>query len=176
MKSEKALLRKYEDDLHVGGIGVIIMGVWSIVKVLIEIFTNTKEFFDVESDDPVEKALTIIVILVFIGAVSVIVMYIHLYIGLNAMKAARGLKYKKRFHIVTIIYTVISIAALITYKEDLKDIQNIDTTIASILVDLTTIYILIVVFISAINIKKLKEKLFGEPGQDGSGNELLVKG
>ena len=51
MNTEKAELRKYEDDLNVSGMGVIIMGAWSIVRVLIGLFMNTKDFLNPDDEE-----------------------------------------------------------------------------------------------------------------------------
>ena len=173
MKSEKALLRKYEDDLHVSGTGVIVMGAWSVVRVIIELIVNPKEYFEPVDDDPVVRVITVIVMIAFIALLIAIVLKIHLYIGLNAIKDARGEEHKKRYCTGTVIYTVFSVAALALYKDDLvNNLEHIDTTIAEILVDLTTIYILIVVVLSSSKIRKLREELSGSPEGEDPGEKL----
>ncbi len=51
MESEKVLLRKYEDDLNVSGMGVIILGAWSIVKLIMQNIYLAKKtsYFDRKS-------------------------------------------------------------------------------------------------------------------------------
>ena len=71
------------------------------------------------------------------------------------MKAARGQDYKKKYFAVCIVLCVITIASLGTYIEDFKDIDHIDTTLAALLVDITTIYIFIVVIISTYKMRRL---------------------
>jgi predicted membrane protein len=83
-------------------------------------------------------------------------MKVHLYIGLNAMRAAKGRKYKGGYFVAAIIVTVLSVLSLFTYIEGFQNIEKIDTTIASMLVDITTIYIFLVVIISSLRIKKIK--------------------
>lgn len=157
MNTEKALLRKYEDDLNISGIGVIIMGAWSCAKVFIEVLLNSDDVFGEQGGikDLGPVGISIVLILVFI--LSIIIMKIHLYIGGNAMKASKGMQHKKGYFVAAIIYAVVNVLGLLPYYESLQNVDTIDTTIASILVDLTTIYILIIVIISTLKIKRIND-------------------
>ena len=156
MNSDKALLRKYEDDLNVSGTGVIIMGAWSIVRVLIELFMNRKEFLNIDEEDPQFFMIGMIIVFALVAVIAVGVMSVHLYIGLNAIRAARGKEYKKGYYAAAIIVTVLSFLSLATYINDLQDLEKIDITLASMLVDITTTYFFLVVIISSVRIKGIK--------------------
>ncbi len=156
MNTEKAKLRRYEDDLNVSGTGVIIMGAWSVVRVLIELFLNSKEYLNYGNEDPESAMLNIVVAIALIVIISFVIMKVHLYIGLNAMRAAKGMEHKEGYFVAAIIIAVLSVLSLYTYKDQLQIIERIDTTLASILVDITTIYIFIVVIVSSIRIKRIK--------------------
>ncbi len=156
MNTEKAELRRYEDDLNVSGTGVIIMGAWSIIRVLIELFLNTKEYLNIDDEDPGAMIAGMAVVIAIIAVLSLIIMKVHLYIGLNAMKAAKGMQHKKGYFVAAIIVAVLSVLSLWTYKEEFQDLEKIDTTLASMLVDITAIYIFVMVIVSSIKIKKIK--------------------
>ncbi len=159
MNTEKAELRRYEDDLNVSGTGVVILGAWSVIRVLFEMTMNAKEFFGLEEINALsDKVITVVAIIVVVAIISFIIIKVHLYIGLNAMRAAKGKPYKKGYVTAAIIVTVLSVLSLITYKDEVQNLDNIDTTIASILVDLTTIYIFTVVIGSSFRIKKIKNE------------------
>ncbi len=156
MNTENAELRRYEDDLNVSGTGVIIMGAWSIIRVLIELFMNTREYLNIDNKDPESAMMSIALAVAVIVVVSFVIMKVHLYIGLNAMRAAKGREHKEGYFVAAIIIAVLSVLCLFTYKEAFKNIERIDTTMASLLVDITTIYIFIVVIVSSIRIKRIK--------------------
>ncbi len=159
MNTEKAEIRRYEDDLNVSGTGVVILGAWNVIRVLFEMTMNAKEFFGLDEIDAFsDKVIQVVLMIGIIAIISFIIMKVHLYIGLNAMRAAKGKPYKKGYLTAAIIITVLSVLSLITYKDQIQDLDNIDTTIASILVDLTTIYIFIVVIVSSFRIKRLKQQ------------------
>ena len=154
--SEKARLRKYEDDLNVSGTGVVVLGAWSIIRVFIEVFLGAKSSISFDDESPAFRVIAMIVVIAIMALISFIVMKIHLYIGLNAMRAAKGREHKKGYFVAAVIILILSVLSLITYGDSFQDLENIDTTIASIIVDLTTIYIFVVVIISTLKIKELK--------------------
>ena len=158
--SEKAQLRKLEDDLNVSGTGAILMGLWSIIRVIMQVYVELKKKMDTElaANETFEKTLVVILVMLLLGVLCAAVMMIHLYIGLNAIRAAKGMKYKKGYFAATIIFGLLTVSSLDMYLEEFRKIEDIDTTIASMLVDLTTIYIFAVIIISTVKLRKLREK------------------
>ncbi|MCR5487789.1 MAG: hypothetical protein K6F35_09725 [Lachnospiraceae bacterium] len=159
MNTENAKLRRVEDDLNVSGMGAVILGAWGILRAVIEILTETAEFFDFGEVSPVEKKIYTALMLSFILGFLVLVSWVHMHVGLNAMREARGKPYKKRYLIPAVIYIIALIASLSLYGEDFQDEDKLDTTIASILVDLTTIYLFIIVVRSALKIRKIRRDM-----------------
>ena len=162
MGVDKAKLRRYEDDLNVSGAGVIIMGAWAVVRVLIEVFLQTNPSEELAKEAPEDRLPILLIVIAMVVILSAVVLTIHLYIGLNAMRAAKGMKYSRGYYAVAIILLILTVLGLSSYSEGLKDIDNIDTTIAAMLVDLTTIYILAVTVISTRRIRSIKKKVPGE--------------
>ncbi len=157
MVSDKIKLRKYEDDLNVSGSGIIMMGAWSVIRVLIELFLGTKDAITFEADSPAEKAIGIAAVIIIVAILALVIMKVHLYIGLNASRAAKRRKHKKGYFVAAIIILILSVLSFYSYKEKIRDLDNIDTTIASMLVDLVTIYLLFNIIFATIKIKKIKE-------------------
>lgn len=133
------------------------MGVWNVMKVLMTFMVHYKEFFDTEAEDLQFEIIAVAIIYALVAVLLILILKIHLYIGFNAIKAAKGGKYKKGYLPWTVILLVLMIASLATYYDSFQDLNNIDTTIASFLVDLTTIYIFTIVITSALKIKKFKQ-------------------
>ncbi|MCR4655466.1 MAG: hypothetical protein K5770_04455 [Lachnospiraceae bacterium] len=159
MDNYKVKLRRYEDDLNVGGLGIIILGAWDVLKVIMHAIMTAKNDIDLKEFADDERAMAIVVIIVIIAVIllmALLIFRIHIYIGMNASKAARGEPYKKGYYKGAVILLVLSVLSMFTYIEELKDLENIDTTIASIIVDLTAIYILWVVVSSTRKIRELK--------------------
>lgn len=166
MDSDKVKLRKYEDDLDVCGFGVIILGAWGFLKAMMQIFMDTGDgsVFTLEMDfDTQKEKMAGIIILILIVALIVLfaflIFFIHYYIGSNASKVAKGLPYKKGYYVWAIIILVLTVLGMGAYGDEIKDVDHIDTTIASMIVDMTTIYILGSVVYASRKVKKLREAL-----------------
>ena len=160
MNSEKALLRRHEDNLNVCGMGVIILGAWDVLKVIMQAFMEAKDIFqfDLEVTDD-EKAVTLLVVIAIVAILillSALIFLFHIYIGRNAMKNAKRQPYKKGYFVWAVILLVLSVLGMLTYVDEIKETENLETTIASIIVDLTTIYILVNLVISTQKIKQIR--------------------
>lgn len=163
VNNNKVLLRRYEDDLNVGGLGVIVLGAWSVVKAIMQLFTMIKSSaLELEADDELTQTLGVILFTVIFLLVLLLIMQVHLYVGLNAMKAARGQKHKRGYVVWAVIALALQFLSYISYGNMFKDIANIDTTLASLLVDITMTYTFFIVVRSAHRIKKLKASEAGE--------------
>lgn len=159
MDIDKVKLRRYEDDLNVGGLGVVILGAWDFLKIIMGAITTLKKGFSIEELAGEYKTAALVVIIAIITVVTLaafLIFKIHMYIGLNASKAAKGEPYKKGYYKGAIILLVIFILGMSGYIYLFQDLENIDTTIASFIVDTTTIYILWIVVSSTRKIKQLR--------------------
>ncbi|MBO4267652.1 MAG: hypothetical protein J5910_10750 [Lachnospiraceae bacterium] len=156
MNSEKTKLRRYENDLYVSGTGVIILGAWSMIKSFMEILLSPESYWDIEAEDPAGRIFLIVFIAICILAFLSILMTMHIYVGLNAARAARGMKHRKGYVAGAIIMLVVTLLSFSAYTDN--DPNDLDTTIASFFVDLTTLYVFGAVILSSFRIRKLKEK------------------
>ena len=162
MDSSNPTIRRYEDDLNVCGRGVIILAAWEVFKAVMEIHTGIKNDFglDIMSELPEDGRSELMWVIV--GVVTVVLAIIgllfalHIYIGLNASKEATGRPYSKGYYPMAIAVFVLTVLSMFTYIDKLKDLMNIDTTMASIIVDLTFLYILGVMIRSAHKIRILR--------------------
>jgi hypothetical protein len=158
MDNDKVKLRRYQDDLNVGGLGVVILGAWSILKIIMHTIIEAKNNISLEEFAEEERWIAVVVVIVVIAGillVSLLIFKIHFYIGMNASRAAKGEPYKKGYYKGAIILLVLSVMGMFTYIDELKNLDTIDTTIASFIVDLTTVYILWVVVSSTKKIREL---------------------
>lgn len=166
MEDRDLMLRRYEDNLNVCGSGIIVFGVWDAIKIIIQIFMNENGikayiFNDISKYAKGDLATySLIVILIALVTVILIVLPIfllHIYIGLNALRAARRLPHKRGYLVVAIIMFIISVLGMIIYIIGIKNMKYVEINIASIIVDLTYIYILGSVIVYTQKIKSFRE-------------------
>ncbi len=159
MRNDQTLLRRYQDNLNVCGLGVIILGAWGVLKFIMQLIMEWRDMFDLEAANEEEMGIIIGVTIAVIAVMMLIIFLIfgiYIYIGWNASRAARDLPCKRGYFVWAVILLVLSAASMIFYADDLKDVENIDSTIASILVDLTGIYILWNVIVTTKKIRQLQ--------------------
>ena len=159
MGNDTAKLRRYRDDLNVGGLGVVILGAWDVLKVIMYVIFEAKKEINLEEFVDDERTIVVAIYIAIIAVVllmALLIFMIHMYIGLNASKAAKSEPYKKGYYTGAIILLVLSVLGMFAYFDKRRDLENIDTTIASFIVDLTMIYILWVVVSSTRKIRALK--------------------
>ena len=162
MNQDNAKLRRYEDDLNVGGFGIIILGVWSVLKLFMQILSRGKEVFNVEelmNYDKIVIYISFAIVIVGLIILALLVFWLHIYVGLNAMKAAKGQAYKKGYVFWAVIHLLLILPGLFSYKDSIvSDWTKIDTILASMIVDLTTLYILGTILVASWKIRQLKSK------------------
>ena len=152
-------LRRYSNNLVIAGRGYILFGLWSVVKALMMI-TMQQEFMQnvlgtvgpSELSDKAVKLLVVIVFLVF----SLIALYIHLHIGRGAVRYGKGTSSRRGFIIWGVIVSAVMIFDIPFYFTD--KVQSNTIIAASIVVDITEVYILIDMMYSAHMLKRLKKE------------------
>ncbi|MDC7293299.1 hypothetical protein NXH67_07210 [Butyrivibrio sp. DSM 10294] len=161
MSSDGCALRKHEDNLNVCGIGVVILSAWDVFKAAMQFLTKVKDVIGdyLEQFEEGEKGYALLFFIVFIAIVLLgigLIFWLHAYIGFNASRAAKRLPYKKGYYAWAIILLVLSVLSLPDYIEKLGNLEEIETTVASLIIDLTSIYILGTVVVSTRKIKALR--------------------
>lgn len=127
-------LRKYRDNLYLGGIGIIIFGIWSVLKAVLSCTLDTRAneglFRELgqqilESPDPwlTEKQLFLLCYIT-IGVVVLLDLLLRLYLGSAAMKAGKGGEISYRFILVSAILTVIFAISAFTTLKNIMDFSN----------------------------------------------------
>ena len=161
MNSEGCALRRYEDNLNVCGIGVVILSAWDVFKVVMQFLTKTRDvaddFFNQFEEGEQGYALGLFIVFIAVVLLGIALIFLlHAYIGFNASKAAKRLPYKKGYYVWAIILLVLSVFSLPDYIEKISNLEEIETTVASLIIDLTFIYILGTVVVSTRKIRALR--------------------
>ncbi len=157
MTSNNAALRRHEDNLYVSGLGVIIMGIWNVLRPVLQMTFGSVSYVDFEGVDPSIAEFVAVITVFILIAFFLAFLGLHFFIGMNAMKAAKRQKHKKGYFVCAIVVLVFSTLSMVSYAESLKNLDSIDTTIAALLVDVTTLYIFFTVIRSTVKIRKLKQ-------------------
>ena len=161
MHSDACALRRYEDNLNVCGIGVVILSAWDAFKLAMQFLTKIKEssgdFFAQFAEAERGYALGFFIFFIALVLLGIALIFLlHAYIGVNASRAAKRRPYKKGYYAWAKILLVLSVLSLFAYADKIRSLEELDTTVASLIIDLTFIYILGTVVISTRRIRALR--------------------
>jgi hypothetical protein len=150
--------RKYNKNIEISGAAMIMFGVWEVVKIALSFLVETEDVRRIvnRADLDMQTYLFIAILASFI--VFVIVMIFHLSIGLGALRYAKGNSKRKGFLFLSVLVVLGTVFSMPSYVNNLDNERDIDTTIASIMVDVTMIFIQIDMMTSVIRLERLKKK------------------
>ena len=169
-------LRKYQDNLVIGGTAVIAFGLWSLIRLILFFVINKgmlrqflEDFSLLEDDMATVKIITVLIFML-------VVVGLYIYVGLSARADGKEQGNKKRYgYRILIVLLVLSnlLEGVGTAADSINtgDTEAWDTMLSSGLVDLTVFILLIHLFVSSIRVGKLKKALAAED----SGSEAVCR-
>ena len=160
MENEEKLT-KLKHTVYISGIGVILYGLWSILKVFISYITGDDVFgledieFDIEYIS-FQKSFLVILMCVII----VVLMVLHYYVGKKAMEVGRY-NSKKRFFLIPAVCLLIFYISCVpdSIANMFEDLTDLDILLVSFMVDVGLIVLMIEMIISIIKISYLEKKI-----------------
>ena len=168
-------LRKYEHSMVVSGGGVIIFGVWSVVKaILFFIVSPAEQFQSIYSDEDAQELYDIgfsntdasLFIFVAILIILIVDLLLRFYVGRSAILVGRRMRKKEIMYIVIAIFLGLVLFAgffaRILFAQDY--IAGVKTTAwstgnVSSIVDLTSLLALIELIVSSFKVRRLRKEL-----------------
>ena len=148
-----AKMRKREVDLKSLGAGVMLFGLWSLIK-----FTISYLVYGIEIEDPSD---TLIVTLshAFYWTVLGLAVLLRLYIGKSARSESEG-KHKNAFYLILsgVIVLIDALAIGLECYLMLTEGRGVLTFLITMVVDTTSLIVLIELMVNAIAIRKTRKK------------------
>jgi hypothetical protein len=150
--------RKYNKNIEISGEAMIMFGVWQVVKIALSFLVETEDVRRIVNRADLDMQTYLIIAILASFMVFVIVMIFHLSIGLGALRYAKGKSKRKGFLFLSVLVVLGTVFFMPSYVNNLDNERDIDTTIASIMVDVTMIFIQIDMMTSVIRLERLKKK------------------
>jgi hypothetical protein len=168
--SYRVKLRKYSKNVVINGLGVIMFGAWSVIKIMLMcIYTPAYKAILFRNDENGLREINY-PILLGITILAVLIAGVHFYLGTRAIDYGRGRSEKKTYLFVVAILLFLtvtsSIGSIIYISQDIADIADItdimdikyiDDTIVSTFTDAIFISILIDLFYSTIKVANIRK-------------------
>ena len=153
----KAQIRKYNNDIKICGIGIIILSIWSIIRFYLTVYFSDMTMADLFEFPEEITDFEVIFTIIFFWILMGIILLIHFYLGISAIKYSTGKKKKWGFLIVVFIFAFVDLLSIVSYFIPGKS-NDIDTKLASILLDITSIYVRFDMIYAAIRVNMLRKK------------------
>lgn len=165
-------LRKHENTLTVSGLAVVAFGLWEIVKVAIMV-TLQPEYFDFIME-PLKEDPAIKELVPYAATLSVILIAIFygIYIGLRLFifRRANAVGRRKSDKTGFVVWAILcSISTLVSFMMNVSDMIAVmmgavevdiyDEGIITILLDLTSLLVMLDLVISGISVRVLRKKI-----------------
>lgn len=151
MKERK--MRRYRNLLTVSGLGVIIFGLWSVLKTILLLFMKEGILSEIPDDTFVRVMFFLI-----LGGILLIDVLIRLYVGLSARAEGFGKKKGYGYVVIAILMALASLTSLVLIFFDTNE-QSIWELIVSVIVEATSLVVTIELLVAAFTVKKLKKEL-----------------
>ena len=146
-------MRRYQNLLTVSGLGVIIFGLWTVLKTILLLFLQE----DMVDDLP-DGLFYRVLFFTLIGGVLLIDFLIRLFVGLSARAEGFGKKMGYGYIVVAILMALASLASLVMIFFDTAD-RSILELIVSFIVEATSMIATVELLVAAFTVKKLKKEL-----------------
>lgn len=153
----KAKIRKYNNDIKICGIGVILLSIWTMIRFFLTIYfshISMTDFFDLPKE--ITNA-EIIITFIFFWTIMAIILLIHFIIGMSAIRYSMG-KTKKWGFLIFIFLFAISDCSSVVFFFVPGEVNTNDTKIASILLDITSFYIYFDMIYAVIRVNMIRRK------------------
>lgn len=159
-----ANIRRAKGDLKISGLAYMAFGIWEVLKVAIEIGTGIIDPFGFAGLDQYDVKVIFLTALISLFFLSAIILTLHFYVGFSSMRFSKDPTTSRHFLNVSLLLTLYYCIELpfMLYGSFTLDQSVDDTTIASILFELTSIFILIDIIRSG---RILKKSVGKEPGE-----------
>ena len=146
-------MRRYQNLLVVSGLGVIIFGLWSVLKTILLFFLNEEELDDYPND-PFFR----VILFALVAAALLIEFLIRLFVGLSARAEGFGKKKGYAYIVIAVLLALASLESLVLIFIE-ADYETITELVVSVIVEATSLIVTIELMVAAFTVKKLKKEL-----------------
>ena len=174
-------LRKNQNLLVCIGTGVLMFGFWSVIKGVMTVFLQKDELLSmlesVRESLPAEEvqffAPAFTIMCAGIGIIVGVVLLMRIFVGLSARKEGMGKGKRKRnrraylvFSVILVVITVFSLFA--DFPTMGKSLEGFLDGIVPVIIDVTSLIMLIELIVAGAKVKTLKRKLEEAKDEEGS--------
>lgn len=159
--SRKQILRRLENNLVISGTGLMAFTVWSIIRVLLFVYTFRDEVMillreegDWEGEDP-----PLPLMLLYFAIIFLVVALPSLYVAKAARDEGRGRKSRRVYIVLAMLMLIPQASTAIYSVTDVFIAEDIFAALVTASIDITVVAVLTETVTTAIRVKKYRKEL-----------------
>ena len=152
----EALIRRLKSNIKLSGRYYILFGLWGSLRIFLEITLNKElyhEIFPPEVLAEYDIWLVRLVMVLFFAVIFFIMMSLHLFIGMGAIRYCKGRSRKKTFAYAALLMSVIIFTGIVSRFIGPEKLTP--SAVGSILLDVTVIFLLMDMVYSTFKMHRL---------------------
>ena len=156
-------IRKAQTNLVSAGVGILVFAVWSVVRTTIFYFSGESTLLDGVPEDARTNLLIKITTIIMLVIVTLVDLLFRVNISRSAIAEGKGIKKRNGYLVCAMFLVLVYSAGIAIYavgiagKIDDFEILKMDTLI-TLIVDSTSLYILLLMILSAFRLRKLLQQ------------------
>ncbi len=159
-------IRRYSNRLMVTGAGIMVLGVWSLVKTVMVAAFRTDDSLHVmfneimtETEGDTYKAIVVfIVAAAIVLVVATVILSFHFYVFVNASREGRGGKKKNLYLVVAGLMICVSVFSMVSLIINFRSGESgIFDTFVSLVLEVTSFILLVELMHAAVKVRKLTD-------------------
>lgn len=164
-------LRKYEHNLILVAMGILIFGLWNLAKSLGIIFLNRSVFIDMiresiaDTDVAANEGLIFIILVLIVALLLSVGLIARLFIGLSAISVGRYKRRKTLYLPVTILYILASVVEIymdfdyyFLNSSETIALEISDSPLVSMMIEVTSVIMMVELVVYSVRIRRLRAK------------------
>ncbi|MBQ7990662.1 MAG: hypothetical protein IJ251_06405 [Oscillospiraceae bacterium] len=174
MEEKHRLLRKYSNTLVICGMGEVVYGVWSVIRTILAVILsmNITDLLIAEAEANgeviTESDLELLKVLFYIslGILLAGELLLRMYVGISSRAEGLGRKKNVTYIIAAGIIVINHLSTLWTLSVGLHNAnEDLLDNAVMIVIDLTSVLILIDLIICAVKVRKLRREIQAETAE-----------
>ena len=159
--SKKRKLRRMENNLVISGTGLMIFMVWSIIRVLLFVYTYREEVMDlIRQDESWDgEDIPLPVLLLVFALILIVVALPSLYVAKCARDEGKGKKSRKGYIVLALILLIPQASGALYSVLDIFDTDEVYAAVVTAAIDITVLWVLADTVFTAIRVKKYRIEL-----------------
>ena len=165
--SKKQKLRRLENNLVISGTGLMAFTVWSMIRVLLFVYTYRDEVMLLlrEEGDWEGEDMPLPLLLLYFALIFLVVALPSLYVAKAARDEGRGRKSRRVYIVLAMIMLIPQAFTAIYSITDIFMAEDIFAAIVTATIDITVLSVLAETVTTAIRVKKYRKELGPEEVQ-----------